>query len=227
MRIGADGKVAMQESPNPPRIIPKGTMKLADLAPLIRPRSTTVRGVNWDTKTGQLTFPSDFSGEIATDVATSDNVRYYTAKLANKMKEGEDDIYIPFEHEQQDYEYKENYLEKYVMVEKPLREGEQGGAGGSGLERHNFCHTDTPHEDIHKSGIFVLGKFLDDSETTLQLTGFFINRGDTLLVPAGVIHSNNYLRGEWTTMLAPNRSVEEVKLLKGGKKFHFTYRSFF
>lgn len=61
------------------------------------------------------------------------------------------------------------------------------------------------------SGRFVLGKFKDEEETELHLTAFKIPQGQTLLVPANTIHSNDYLLGTWTTMLA-HADIDQVKL---------------
>ena len=100
---------------------------------------------------------------------------------------------------------------------------DKGGAGGATLERHSFCHTDMPYEDMDKSGVFVIGKFLDESETRLELTGFSIPRGETLWIPGGVIHTNNYLRGKWNTMLKINEPIEAVKLHRDNEDFFFTF----
>ena len=86
---------------------------------------------------------------------------------------------------------------------------------GASLERHAFCHTDTPSKDGYgDQGIFVMGKFLNEEETEIELTGFVIPRGETLWVPGGTIHTNNYLKGNWTTMLAGEKIDDEVKMIK-------------
>ena len=97
---------------------------------------------------------------------------------------------------------------------------------GASLERHAFCHTDTPSKDGQgDQGIFVMGKFLNKEETEIELTGFKIPRGDTLFVPKHTIHTNNYLKGEWTTMLSVENPVEElVKMVKDDRSFHFTFK---
>ena len=178
------------------------------------------RRVRWCTPKkppGVLFFPSSFSGEIATDIATPETLDYYGAKFANRTGER---IEVNIEHQQTDFTYAENYLYNYVLVDK-----EQGGAGGATLERHSFCHTDMPYDAQESSGVFVIGKFLDESETQLELTGFLIPRKQTLWVPAGVIHTNNYLKGKWNTMLkiSEETPVEAVELVKGGKNFAFTF----
>ena len=104
-RIGADGKVAFFSPDKSPREVPPGRMPFKDLSPFDH-KSTIVKDVKWVVPEkgvpGQLIFPSSFSGEIATDLATSDTVRYYGAKLANKT-DGEIDVNTP--HRQQTFWY--------------------------------------------------------------------------------------------------------------------------
>ena len=219
-RPGSDGTVALSTSSDPARLIEAGTMAWTDLAPNrgppCRPSSTVVGGVCWiEGAPGLLVFPLDFSGEVATEVATPETVAYYGAKFANRTV---GNIEIPMDHLQKDFTYAPHYLETYVKAAK-----ENGGAGGASLERHSFCHTDTPYEDLGRSGVFILGKFLDEAETNLELTGFIIPPGETLWVPAGVIHTNNYLKGEWNTMLNVGQPIDEVKLVKGDEDFSFTF----
>ena len=223
-RAGADGADALVADDIPSRIIPSGQMSFKDLAPkgpenAGKPLSTIVKDVMWCTPKkgpGLLVFPSSFSGEIATEVATPENLGYYGAKFANRTEER---IYVHMEHQQANFRYADNYLDNYVMVDK-----EKGGAGGASLERHPFCHTDTPYEDQATSGVFVIAKFLDKSETQIELTGFVIPQEETLWVPPDVIHTNNYLKGKWNTMLNMDKPIEEVKLVREGKNFSFTFR---
>ena len=223
-RPGADGSDALVASESSPRIIPPGQMNFRDLAPtnpgfIRKPCSTIVKGVRWCTPKnppGLLVFPSSFSGGIATDVATQETLSYYGAKFANRTEER---IEVDIEHQQTDFTYAENYLYNYVLVDK-----EKGGAGGATLERHSFCHTDTPCEDQESSGVFVIGKFLDESETQLELTGFIIPKGETLWVPRCVIHTNNYLKGKWNTMLKIGEPIDAVELVRDGKQFSFTFK---
>jgi len=80
-----------------------------------------------------------------------------------------------------------------------------------------------PYEYLDRSGVFVIGKFLDESETRLELTGFSIPRGETLWITGGVIHTNNYLRGKWNTMLdIKDKYIDAVKLQRDDKDFSFT-----
>ena len=225
-RVGTDGRDALVASDSPSRVIPKGEMPFRHLAPADpvspkKPRSTIVEGVRWCVPKsgggpGVLVFPNSFAGEVETDVATSETLAHYGAKFANRV-DGQIDIPIP--HQQTDFTYARDYLYTYVMAAK-----EKGGAGGSTLERHSFCHTDMPYEDMDKSGVFVIGKFLDESETRLELTGFSIPRGETLWIPGGVIHTNNYLRGKWNTMLNISEPIEAVELLRHNKNFSLTFK---
>ena len=220
-RRGADGEVVLEASESAPRKIEPGWMPTKALAPeeLLnskRPTSTVVEDVSWSKQLGQLEFPSSFSGEISTDLATPETLAYYGVKFANR-EEGWTKVHM--EHKQTDFTYNENYLDNYVLVDM-----EKGGAGGATLERHNFCHTDTPYEAPGKSGVFVIGKFLDAAETKIELTGFVIPQGETLWVLPGVIHTNNYLKGTWNTMLNLEEDIETVKLMREGESIIFTFR---
>ena len=217
-RLGTDGQYALLASDSPSRIIPPGERPFRDLAPTgsEKPRSTVIEGVSWRSNEKLLLFPKSFTGEIASDVATAEKLAYYKAKFANRV---DGKIDIPVQHQQTDFTYAPDYLHTYVMAPK-----EKGGAGGATLERHSFCHTDMPYEDMDKSGVFVIGKFLDESETRLELTGFSIPRGETLWIPGGVIHTNNYLRGKWNTMLSISEPIEAVELLRDNKNFSLTFK---
>ena len=217
-RPGADGRDALVASESAPRTIPTGPMDFRDLAPAPEPRLTVVEGVRWCTpKTGRgvLVFPSSFSGVIATDLATPEMLAYYGARFANRA---EGRIEVHMEHKQTNFTYAPNYLENYVLVDTV-----NGPAVGATLERHSFCHTDMPYEDVDKSGVFVIGKFLDESETRIALTGFSIPRNQTLWIPGGVIHTNNYLKGKWNTMLKIGEPIDAVELVRDGKQFSFTF----
>ena len=125
-RPGADGRDALVASESPPRIIPPGEMNFKDLAPefseVPRPQSTIVEGVRWCVPKkgpGLLVFPSSFSGEIATDIATPETLDYYGAKFANRVG---GKINIQIEHQQTDFTYAENYLFNYVLVDGRVRD---------------------------------------------------------------------------------------------------------
>ena len=126
-------------------------------------------------------------------------------------------------HAIQDFTYSANYLEDYVV-----RPRESGGNGGSGLERHDFHHFDCPLNA--ESGAFILAKFLDqDEETVLHISAFRIPTRHTLYIPSGVIHSNDYLKGTWRTMLSDG-PIDHAHLFRGptggdvASQFHFTFQ---
>ena len=127
-RIGADGKVALVSDAKPPRDISPGRKPFKDLCPK-EPRSTIVEGVKWESqekggRPGQLIFPNSFSGEIATDLTTEDNIRYYGAKFANRTNE---EIEVLKHHQQTSFIYADDYLQNYVMASK----GDDGAGGAS------------------------------------------------------------------------------------------------
>ena len=212
-----DGSVVMQADDINPRDIPPGQTTIGALAAAQRsvvPCSTVVHGVKWikqgNNRSGRLVFPAKFSGEIATELATKETLAYYGAKLADDNNEL---ISVEQAHQQTTFTYSEDYLTRYV----------EGKGGGATLERHDFCHTDRPEQHINTSGHFVIAKFLDGYETSIELTGFKIPTGHTLFIPAGVIHTNNYLRGRWNTMLAEDRPIDDVRMERAGRAFSFKF----
>ena len=212
----------MKSDNTSPRTIKPGPTTIGSLAPTrkgVVPRFTVVHGVQWikksETEGGKLTFPAEFSGEIETEIATLETLAFYGARLADHSMELID---IKLPHKQTTFTYSNDYLSKYVNEKK-----ERGGAGGASLERHEFFHTDQPEQDIKTSGLFIFGKFFDEYETTIVLTGFRIPQGQTLFIPAGVIHTNNYLKGRWNTMLAMNEDIDDVRMEKGGHTFSFNF----
>lgn len=108
-------------------------------------------------------------------------------------------------HETEDFEYHEGYREKFVE------------SNGPGLERHEFAHLDCPHSHHTRNGWFILGKITNDDE--LHLTAFQIPIRHALYIPPNTIHSNDYLKGKWRTMLAEadiDRVVLKRRRLAGG-----------
>jgi hypothetical protein len=106
-------------------------------------------------------------------------------------------VSLPYRHAVQDFTYKTDYLADYVEKKN----------GGAGLERHGFSHIDCPLDD--DSGFFILGK-LDRDE--LHLTAFKIPKRQTLYIPGHCIHSNDYLKGTWRTMLSDETNIDHVHL---------------
>lgn len=133
------------------------------------------------------------------------------------------EVSLHLRHAIQDFTYSDNYLEDYCNLPK-----EEGGAGGAGCERHEFSHLDCPLEE--DSGIFVFMKFTDDEETAMHISAFRIPVRHTLYIPSGVIHTNDYLKGTWRTMLSDaGPPIDHVHLCKGGgsgkvAKFSFTFK---
>ena len=91
-----------------------------------------------------------------------------------------------------------NYTNYYDSWTKE-RNG-QRGTGGCRLERHNFAHIETPLDREGKSGLFILGKLIQN-DSVLLLTAYIITKGQTLYVPPNTIHTNDYQRGLWRTYL--------------------------
>lgn len=165
-------------------------------------------------QSGKVIFPNDFDELIPVDIATNENLAYYSCSLADSKQLK---ISLLYRHGVQDFTYENSYLEDYVKSKKAL--------GGSGIEQHQFAHLDCPFDD--DSGYFVVGKL--DGEM-LHLTAFKVPTKHTLYVPPGVIHSNDYLKGTWRTMLSDEAEIEHCHLVKrdngstsNGYK-HFTFK---
>ncbi len=113
-------------------------------------------------------------------------------------------VALLYRHAIQDFSYQNEYLSDYVTSPDAL--------GGAGLERHDFTHLDCPLDE--DSGAFILAKFEDPEETVLHLTAFKVPTRHTVYVPGGCIHSNDYLRGTWRTMLSDEADIDHVQLVK-------------
>ncbi|XP_052776504.1 uncharacterized protein LOC128214202 [Mya arenaria] len=193
----------------------------SDLPPLV-PKYTVIKGVKWVSssvpgKSGKAIFPKDFDGQIVTDLATNELLRYYKCCFADTQQEK---VSLLYRHGIQDFTYENGYLEKYVTATN----------GGAGIEKHDFSHLDCPL--VENSGTFVLGKFTDDDE--IHITGFKIPVRHTLYIPGGTIHCNDYLSGTWRTMLSDETDIDHVHLTRAlsnendGKyeQFRFKFVSF-
>ena len=98
-------------------------------------------------------------------------------------------ISLLHQHEIEDFDYLPSYFNDFVQnISYP------------GLERHGFAHLDYPYNDYKENGWYVLGKIVNGDE--LHLTAFQILARHTLYIPPNTIHSHDYLRGRWRTMLA-------------------------
>jgi len=185
-----------------------------DDLPPIKPVSTIVDGVKWieggEGKPSKLIFPDNFNGEIETDIATSETLKYYGAFLAETSAKN---FSLDERHVLQDFTYGNDYFETWVLK----------GAGGAALEYHNFSHLDCPLTPMKKSGYFVIAKWLNDSRTKIEITAFQVPTQHTIYTPGGIMHTNNYLKGTWRTMLADG-PINEGKLEKGGQPFKFAFK---
>ncbi|KAK3086147.1 hypothetical protein FSP39_014296 [Pinctada imbricata] len=206
-RKGASGETVMTGSEAMVADFVPGEYSLIDLAcfsdlPPLIPKHTAVKNVLWQTnnkkgKSGKIIFPKDFDGKIATDFATNELLRYYGCSFADSKQEK---ISLLYRHGIQDFTYENAYLSEYVKKSN----------GGAGIERHPFSHLDCPLDD--DSGYFVMAKITDDNE--FHVTAFKVPTRHTLYIPAGSIHSNDYLKGTWRTMLSDEAQIEHVHLTR-------------
>ena len=133
-------------------------------------------------------------------------VSYYGCTITNTRHQ---DVTLHMRHAIQDFKYSQNYFKKFIRRK------------GSGLERHEFSHVDCPLN--RGNGILVLAKFVDPGETILHITGFHIPQKHCIFIPGDTIHTNDYLRGTWRTMLSDAAPIDHVFLEKDGKKFCFEF----
>jgi len=184
----------------------------SDLEPLM-PAHTIVKGVRWiigkDGDQGKVIFPESFDGIIATELATTETLGHYGARLAES--DYNQTVELKSRHVLDDYTYTPDYLQKWVIK----------SAGGAGMEFHEFAHLDCPLDSIRESGHYILAKWTDDKRTAMQITAFKVPARHTVYTPPLVIHTNNYLRGTWRTMLS-DEPVYEAKMLRGNTPFHFS-----
>ena len=164
-------------------------------------------------KSGLLVFPEDFNVGLPTVIATNQTLAYYGASLVegNRSK-----VSLFYRHGIQDFTYENNYLQDYVLA--------KSARGGAGVEKHAFTHLDCPFDE--DSGRFILGKMQGNE---LHLTAFKVPTRETLYVPPNTIHSNDYLRGTWRTMLSDEANINHVQLVKPKgetyEHFHFTFQA--
>ena len=206
-RYGKTGKLVMVGDGEVLDILP-GEYGLVDLItwsdvkpPDIKPEFRTISGVRWikssklGSEAGRLLVPKNFVDiRLPIEIGTNEKLAYYGCCLAN---ESQIRVSLLHRHAIQDFTYYENYYRDFVK-------------GRAGVERHEFAHLDCPLQD--DSGFFILGKFSDENENELHLTAFKIPLKHTLYVPPLTIHSNNYLKGTWRTMLSDATSIDHVRL---------------
>ncbi|CAF1031247.1 unnamed protein product [Didymodactylos carnosus] len=182
----------------------------------IEPKHAQIQNVRWlscfqPNVSGICAFPPEFDGKIPVDIATNEHLSYYGCCLASSAQ-----IKVSLSHRHclQDFIYNENYVQDYVKND-----------GHGGLEMHGFAHLDCPLND--NSGYFILGRFVDKNNSELHLTAFHIPTKHTLYVPPMTIHSNDYLKGRWRTMLSDETSIDHVSLSHQHRlNGHDTYEHF-
>ena len=185
-----------------------------DISPVV-PKHTEIQGVKWnkgkDGLRGTLMFPPNFDGFIETESVTGAFAGYYGCTVTDVRSN--QTVTLKMRHAIQDFTYSDNYLKEYVL--------HPNGNNGSILERHDFYHLDCP-KDEH-SGVFVIAKFIDDDETTIHITGFIIPASHCLLIPGGILHTNDYLKGTWRTMLSDEAPIDSAYLQNGKSPIHFKF----
>lgn len=156
--------------------------------------------------------------EIPVEFATDPLLSFYGCSLIGEKTAGK--IKLFDQYVIQDFAYSESYFEDYV-------------AGvGTGVETHEFAHVDCPLSPIDESGVFLLGKVVKDEDyaggEVLCLTAFRVPTLHALYVPGGTVHSNDYLRGTWRTMLSwtSEETIDHVTLSSNGKKAYFNISGF-
>ena len=187
----------------------------------LKPKLTEICGVEWVSggtnkdgimEKGRLLFPPNFDGVVKTEIGTNELVSYYDCKVTNNMKH--ETLFLKTRSVIQDFTYHDNYLDKYVLSNKYNN--------GSGLERHDFPHVNCPRDA--DSGHLVLAKIFNKDQSTLHITAFKIPQKHCILIPNGVIHCNEYLKGTWRTMLSDQLPIDYVYLenRKNGR-FYFQF----
>ena len=223
-RAGASGDLVMTGGEGMVADVLPGQYSLVDLAcftdlPPITPRYAEIKNVSWIKSApeghGKVIFPPGFDGHLPVDIATTEHLRYYGASLADSTQV---EVSLMCRHGIQDFTYENDYLEDYVESEN----------GGCGLEMHEFAHLDCPLQD--DSGYFVIGKMFDQ---TLHLTAFKVPTRHTLYLPGGLIHSNDYMKGTWRTMLS-DAAIDHCHIMKQTEEnrndelvgFEFSFRKY-
>ena len=101
-------------------------------------------------------------------VASTETLHFYGAKLL-ETSPPQDRVILESRHVLQDFTYSPDYLQSFVMRERPT------GGGGAALEHHDFAHLDCPLTAMEDSGHFVIAKFINQEKTKIAITGFQVN----------------------------------------------------
>jgi hypothetical protein len=191
-----------------------GTYQLSDIVlfpdvdePVPRCAKFYVPKANWkcsgDKTSGTVKIDhNELKQPIPVEIATDLLLKFYGCSLISRNSAGQ--VHLYDEHVIQDFHYSKDYFKKYVT------------GVGAGVETHDFAHIDCPLSPLHESGFFLLGKWEEEEgKTCLCLTMFRVPQGHALFVPGGTIHSNDYMRGAWRTMLSwtCDQPINHVTLL--------------
>lgn len=173
------------------------------------PRHAILKPVKWISAPnyvdhGQLLCPKYWNCTIPIDIGTDQNLCYYGASLASKKQQ---QIALLHRHATVDFIYGEDYQSNYVANK----------GGGFGMEMHEFHHMVCPLQD--DSGYFILGKKISADE--MHLTAFKIPKNHVLYIPPNSIHSNDYLKGKWRTMLTDEVYVDQVHFLREAEQGYY------
>jgi len=175
--------------------------------PTLRPASTVVEGVRWEApgeegEGGKIVFPDSFSREIQSEVATMETLSYYGARFVG----GDSNCNVTFQmtnrQRMDDMTYSDDFFSKWVN---------RSGRGPT-LEWIDSPNLDCPLSSMGDSGHFVLARWTGDEKTEIEMTAFKVPPRRTIYTPAGTMHTRNYLRGTWRSLLSAEAPVNEAKL---------------
>lgn len=166
-----------------------------------------VRGGGSAEEPGTYTFATDLNEQPITEYeATEENLARFGARLTHS---GE---YASFSYESVHavYVYKDNYFSDWVMRPGPL--------GGSRIERHPTDHLFTLAKPLENDApsYFILGRVENGD---LELGAIRLRTGVTILVPANVVHTNDYVKGTLEEVYPRVWGIDEVLLVnRDGKR---------
>ena len=180
-----------------------GDYNLVDIAcfsdlPPLEPRHTVIKGVKWVSSnvpgiSGRVIFPDSFDDKKWQQMSTLDIMEPVLQKTSKYKYRFATDTEFKTT-------YENGYLEKYAKRR------------GCGIETHPFAHLDCPLDS--NSGLFVIGKQIGNE---LHLSAFQVPSRHTVYIPAGIIHSNDYLIGTWRTMLSDEAVIDHVLTVREKK----------
>ncbi len=170
-----------------------------------QPRLVRIEMASWQwyRKMTWTAYLASTTREISVPVHQADDATlgYYNCRI---LKPG-DVISLNHRSIVTDFLYRDDYFDRYVV----------DVVGGSLIEQHAFAHVDTPLNT--RSGHLVIGK-IDSIDQALELTAFVVKPGDSVYIPAGTIHTNDYLLGTWQTLLSSACEFPNARLRQPGDK---------